>query len=103
MNSDLATRRRVLLLTYQRYLAVDRAWNTALREMNTWFPLANKMGLSTMGNPGSRIRGIHDRRDRALRQLQAARLKLEVAKQRLDDRRRNSRVTTVLLITCDSL
>ena len=32
MHADIATRRRLLLLTYQRYLAADRAWDIALRD-----------------------------------------------------------------------
>lgn len=101
MNAEIATRRRVLLLTYQRYLAADRAWTIALREMNTWYPVANKLGLSTIGNPGSPIRRVHDQRDRALRQLEAARLKLEVAKQRMADRRQKTSLKPILFITCD--
>lgn len=99
MKSDLATRRRVLLLTYQRYLAADRAWNIALRDMNSWFPVASKPGRLTIGDPGSPIRRIHDHRDRAIRQLKGARLKLEIAKQRLAERRQNTQVERILLIT----
>lgn len=99
MDTDIATRRRVLLLTYQRYLAAERAWNIALRDMNTWFPATSRLGPSTIGDPGSPFRRIRDHRDRAIRQLQVARLKLEVAKQRLDERRQNLQIKHIILVT----
>jgi len=33
MHAELTTRRRVLLLTYRRYLEADRAWEMALEEV----------------------------------------------------------------------
>jgi hypothetical protein len=101
MHTDIATRRRVLLLTYQRYLAADRTWNIALRDLNAWFPLAGKRGLSVLGNPGSPIRRIHDQRDRAMRQLEAARKKLEVAKRRMVERHQKTHAKRILCITYD--
>ncbi|PUB16183.1 hypothetical protein [Yoonia sediminilitoris] len=95
MHADLVTRRRVLLLTYQRYMAADRAWKLAIRETQSWFPPARQSPASKMGNPGSPMRRLYDRRERAIQQLQTARLKLEVAKERLAKRHRQP----VLLIT----
>jgi hypothetical protein len=99
MHADIATRRRLLLLTYQRYLAADRVWDLALREMKTWFPTASQPGPSTIGNPGSPIRRLYRQRERAMLQLETARLKLEVAKQRLATSRQKTQATRVLYIT----
>lgn len=99
MNTDLLTRRRALLVTYRRYLAADRAWALALREMKTWFPAASRPGASAIGNPGSPIRRLFEQRERALLQFETARLKLEVAKQRFAARERARRPVRVMLIT----
>ena len=99
MNSDLLTRRRALLVTYRRYLAADRAWTLALREMKTWFPAASRPGPSAIGNPGSPIRRLFEQRERALLQLETARLKLEVAKRRFAARDRATRYAEVVLIS----
>ena len=66
MHADLETRRRVLLLTYRRYLEADRAWNTALREMRTWFPTTRRPVSAIIGNPGSPIRRLYEQRARAM-------------------------------------
>lgn len=99
MDADLATRRRVLLVTYRRYLDADRAWNIALREMKTWFPKARQPCPLTIGNPGSPIRRLYEQRERAMRQLEAARLKLEVARQRLAAMRQKAQGRRVLFVT----
>jgi len=101
MHRDIETNRRVLLLAYRRFLEVDRAWDMALREVNSWFPSAGKVGLSILGNPGSPIRRLHDQRDRAIRQLEAAYQKLEVAKIRLAARRQKTQAKQILFITDD--
>lgn len=101
MHRDIETNRRVLLLAYRRFLEVDRAWDMALREVNSWFPSARQVGLSILGNPGSPIRRLHDQRDRAIRQLEAAYQKLEVAKKRMAARRQKSQAKRILFITND--
>ena len=98
MHADLETRRRVLLLTYQRYLEADRAWNIAQREIRTWFPTASRPGLATIGSPGSPVRRLYEQRERARLQLDAAHSKLEAAKQRLVERQRRAKVSQVLFI-----
>ena len=103
MQIELATRRRALLITYQRYLDSDRAWNAALRETRAWFPSGDRPGSLTIGNPGSPIRRLYEQRERALLQLYAARVKLETARQRLTAKRRNADVPRVMLITCSAL
>ena len=99
MHADLETRRRVLLLTYQRYLKADRAWNIAQRDVRTWFPKASRRGMATIGNPGSIVRRLYDQRERARLQLDIAHLKLEAARQRLAEKRRRANATRVLYIT----
>lgn len=87
MHTDLETRRRVLLVTYRRYLEAERALTIARRDMKAWFP-ANSRPLETaIGQPGSRIRGIYDRRERAMLQLATAKAKLEEARRRLAAKR----------------
>lgn len=99
MHADLETRRRVLLLTYRRYLEADRAWNIALREMRTWFPTTRRPVFAIIGNPGSPIRRLYEQRARAMHQLDVAHSKLESAKQRLAARQRKTKATRILLIT----
>lgn len=99
MHSDLATRRRVLLLTYHRYIAAEQAWVDAQRELKTWFPPTAQPRLSRIGNPGSVIRRLYDQRERAILQLQVARAKLEVARQRMERRRQEPKASYIAYIT----
>ena len=99
MHTDLATRRRVLQLTYQRFLDADRVWSMALRDVKTWFPSANQPNPFTIGNPGSRIRRLYEKRERAMLQLHAARLKLRVARKRMAERSRKTEKTRLLFLT----
>jgi hypothetical protein len=99
MHTDLVVRRRALLVTYRRYLEADRAWDMAIRDVKSWFPPGNRPGPSTIGNPGSPIRRLYERRERALHQLKAARLKLEMARQRSVAKRRDEQVSRVVLLT----
>lgn len=85
MHTDLATRRRVLLLIYQRYTAAEQAWSVAQQETKTWFPQSHH-SPALIGEPGSPIRHLYDQRARAILQLEVARLKLQVARQRLERR-----------------
>ena len=83
MHKDLEIRRAVLVTTYRRYLEADRAWTVALRETRAWFPAQSRPNRAAIGNPDSPVRRLYERRQRALEQLEIARLKLEVAKRRL--------------------
>lgn len=83
MHADLATRRRVLLLIYQRYTVAEQAWSAAQRETKSWFPQTHH-SRAIIGDPGSPIRHLYDQRERAILQLEVARLKLKVARQRLE-------------------
>lgn len=95
MQAELVTRRRALLVIYRRWLDADRALALALRDARTVFPSASRPPRWTIGAPGSPVRRLHEQRERALLQLQAARLKLAVAKARLDARRGGG---TILLL-----
>ena len=84
MDPELETRRRVLLLAHARYIAAEHAWTKAQREVQSWFPKTQRPTVVTIGNPGSMIRRLHDQRERTILQLEVARIKLEVAKRRLE-------------------
>ncbi len=99
MHADLETRRRVLTLMYQRYSEADRCWNLALREMSTWFPPEYQRNPARMGDPGSPIRRLYEQRIRAMFQLEAARKKLDVARQRLAEKRQRPITAPFLCLT----
>ena len=99
MHPDLEFRRHVLVKIYRRYLAADRAWLVASREVQTWFPKQSRRVATAIGNPGSHIRDLYERRDQALRQLAAARHKLQEARQRIEQRRLGTGPQKVMLIS----
>lgn len=99
MHADLLTRRRVLMLTYRRYVDADRAWNIALDDVKRWFPLNSRPARWVIGDPGSPIRRLYERREQALLQLEAARRKLDAARRRLTATRRNACDRPILLIS----
>lgn len=99
MHADLKVRRRVLQLTFQRYLDADRALTLAVREARLWFPSQRRPTVTSLGNPGSRVRRLHEQRDKALCQLEVARLKLDFAKERLKQRRRDGKTARIALIS----
>lgn len=83
MQIELVTTRHVLLIAYRRYLEADREWVIALRNLQRWFPEESRKGTFAVGDPGSPVRRLYARRQRALAQLEAMRLKLKTAKQRM--------------------
>lgn len=87
MDSDLAVRRRALGIVYRRYVEADRQWTEAVRGVMSWFPSSERLHPVALGNPGSPVRRLYDRRERAIAQLEVAVLKLKVAKARLATRR----------------
>ena len=99
MHSDLATRRRVLFLIYQRYIAAERAWTDAQREIKAWYPTNTETRVAIIGNPGSAIRRLYEQRERAILQLEVARGKLEVARQRLETRRQEPQTLYIAFVT----
>ncbi len=99
MHADLLTRRRVLMLTYRRYLEANRAWNIAFAEVKGWFPLTSRPGPRPIGNPGSPLRRLYERREQALLQMKVARRKLDSARQRLTAQNRKMRDCQILLVS----
>jgi hypothetical protein len=69
LTPDLNFRRRVLVVLYRKYLDADLAWVLAQREVLSWFPLGARPAGSLMGNRGSHLRRLCERRDRALSQF----------------------------------
>lgn len=96
MQTELETRRRVLRVTYERYLAADAAWQSALSEMKRWFPASSRPYRVAIGDPGSPIRALYESRSRALAQLETARVKFDTAKRRLAARRERTTVHILL-------
>ena len=83
MHKDLETRRAVLVTTYRRYLDADRAWTAALSETRAWFPASSRPHRGAIGDPDSPVRRLYERRQRALEQLEIARLMMGAGKRRL--------------------
>jgi hypothetical protein len=79
MHRRFEVQRRILFQAYQRYLACERALDEAQSIALSWFPEAHVRGLEQIGNPGSRIRQLYERRDRAVARLRLARQALEEA------------------------
>ncbi len=69
MIPDLNFHRRVLVVLFRKYLDADRAWRLAQTEALSWFPLDTRSAGSLMGNPGSHLRRLYERHDRALSQF----------------------------------
>lgn len=99
MHTDLKARRRVLIMTYRRYLDADRAWTVAQGELKTWFPGISLSHRSQIGDPGSRVRRLYEQRNRAMLQFEAARRKLDEGRKRLPPRRRPVPAAHLLLVS----
>lgn len=99
MQPELEFRRQVLVKIYRRYLAADQAWSVASREAQAQFPRQTCRTATAIGNPGSHIRDVYERRDLALLRLTAARRKLEEARQRIANRRHGPDSHKVTLIS----
>ena len=82
MTSDLNFHRRVLVVLYRKYLDADRAWRLAQTEALSWFPLDTRPEGSLMGNPGSHLRRLYERRDRALSQFMVVYGEIDQARRR---------------------
>ena len=82
MRRHLEPQRRVLVIAYQRYLAADRALQSARATALSWLPEAPTRHTPLIGDPGSRVRRLYEQRDRALARLTLARRALEEAQSR---------------------
>ncbi|WP_135502061.1 hypothetical protein [Roseovarius aestuariivivens] len=87
MNHELTRKRRLLLVTYKRYLEADLGWSRASSAARAWFPDESRPYRGTMGSPRSPLRRIYEKRQRALLQLAAARAKFREAKAQMEARR----------------
>lgn len=93
MHADLEVNRRVVIAAYRRYLAADRDLQAAQTGARRWFRRMPAKQTALIGDPGSRIRALTDRRDRALVRLSLAMAALEKARRRI--RRRSVRVIEI--------
>ncbi|TMV58320.1 hypothetical protein FGG78_36515 [Thioclava sp. BHET1] len=96
MQPELRSRRRVLGLALQRYSEADRDWRSALLEMKRWFPASSALYHDAIGDPGSRLRNLHDARTKALLRFETAHVKFVTARARAA--RRAARGAAHLLI-----
>ncbi len=94
---ELHTRRRALARAYSRYVIADTAWSRSTQKAMHWFPEAPQAHVAIIGNPGSNVRRLYQQREKAMLQLETARLKLAVAKSRVLDKRHQA-ASAVLLI-----
>jgi hypothetical protein len=69
MKPDHQTYRRVLQIYYRRYLRAERALRIAQNEAASWLPTKQHRMVLLIGNPGSRMRELYERRNRAMEQL----------------------------------
>lgn len=86
MERRYRVQRRVLIRAYQTYLASERAFEDARRAALTWFPGVDTRHIEPIGNPGSLIRQLYDRRERAIARLRLAQKALDDAQSRLGQR-----------------
>lgn len=95
MHPYLRKRRTMLVRASTIYHQADTEWRAGLRAAEALVPGIRGRGYWSIGNPGSRIRRLYDRRERALQRLAVAMLKMKVARERL--RRRKAEETRVRL------
>lgn len=93
MNKDLAAYHRLLGVAYRRYLDADLVLALAMDDMRSCFPANRVPYRDTIGAPGSRIRRLHEDRDRALFRLQSSYKKFRAAKARIEQRHSRRRET----------
>jgi len=94
---ELQTRRRVVALAYRRYVEADHAWSSSTQSAMSWFPNARQGHVAIIGNPGSKVRRLYRQRERAMLQLETARLKLKIAKSRILKRNRQASIGPLLI------
>lgn len=84
MHPSLQSRHRLVVIAYERYSAADMEWRAGLREASRIIPDVVGRSYWKIGNPGSPMRRLFEQRERALETLAVARLKLHVARERLE-------------------
>lgn len=80
--------RRLVLLAYHRFLTADRSLQKAQSDALTWMPERASQKTMLLGDPGSRVRRLHERRDRALARLGLLRQALDKAQMGKGQKRR---------------
>ncbi|WP_051357676.1 hypothetical protein [Leisingera caerulea] len=98
MHPDLQLRRSVLLKASLRFERAEADWRGAVAKASELVPQAHRHSYWSIGDPGSRVRELYNRRDRALNMLSVAVLKLEAARRRLRERQADRGPRTVLLL-----
>ena len=82
MAPNTEANRRALVVFYRQFLAADRAWRVAQIEAMSWFPKGKPSSVMQIGDPGSRIRRLYDRRDQALNKLNVAQIRVKESRVR---------------------
>ena len=83
MRAELHMRYRLLLRAERRFDAADRAWHAAAQAARALFPAGARPPVLPIGDPGSPVRRLWERRERELLALLAARARLDAARVRL--------------------
>ena len=99
MHHDLSVQRRALSKSYRLYLDADRRWTLAVQETKSGFSGVPCPPTSFLGDPGSRLRRLHDARDRALQRLLVAREMSDLARRRLEGQNGSGGSALYLLIS----
>ncbi len=82
MRAELHMRYRLLLRAERRFESADRHWHAAARAARALFPAPARPPVLPIGDPGSRVRRLWERRERDLLALLAARAALDRARRR---------------------
>jgi hypothetical protein len=90
MDEDLAACRRLLTVSYRRYIEAERARASAVTQMRGYFPPRQRPNPAEIGAPGSRIRQLVEQSERAYLRFQSAHATLQQAKTRLQERRKTA-------------
>lgn len=69
MHGYVGIHRRTVLQAYHRFLAADRSLQKAQSAALVWISEPSSQKAMLMGDTGSRVRRLHERRDRALARL----------------------------------
>lgn len=95
MHPDLKARRRMVIHASRAYMVADLSLRRALEDARVLVPDVIDHNVWRIGHPGSRIRRLYDERHRAMERMEVARLKLDLARRRLMERRSPRRVLAI--------
>ena len=94
MHGYVGIHRRTVLQAYHRFLAADRSLQKAQSAALVWISEPSSQKAMLMGDTGSRVRRLHERRDRALARLRLLWQTLDQEKKR---KRKRSQQSVLLL------